>query len=122
GAKRRGGLAIPGEAGLALFVALFFAAMHLATGRFLQPDSARGLATDAALLGFCATGAMLVLVAGGLDISLGALMALSAGVAGWVWEKGYPFGVVLAVAVGVGAAGGADNAAVAPAGNVPPTV
>jgi ABC-type sugar transport system ATPase subunit/ribose/xylose/arabinose/galactoside ABC-type transport system permease subunit len=108
--------------GLALFVAVFFVSLHLMTGRFLQPDSVRSLVTDAALLGFCATGAMLVLVAGGLDISLGALMALSAGVAGQLWENGASFAVVLLAAAGVGAAGGAVNALLSVIGRVHPIV
>lgn len=114
--------AVPGELGLLLFLALFFGGMHLVTGRFLQADSLRSLITDATLLGFCATGAMLVLLAGGLDISLGALMALSAGVAGLLWEKGQPMGVVLPVAVGIGGLGGAINAGLAILGRVHPIV
>jgi rhamnose transport system permease protein len=103
-------------------VAVFFVSLHLLTGRFLQPDSVRSLVTDAALLGFCAMGAMLVLIAGGLDISLGALMALSAGVAGQLWESGAPLPTVLLAAVGVGAAGGAVNAILSVAGRVHPIV
>jgi ABC-type sugar transport system ATPase subunit/ribose/xylose/arabinose/galactoside ABC-type transport system permease subunit len=108
--------------GLALFVAVFFVSLHLITGRFLQPDSVRSLVTDAALLGFCATGAMLVLLAGGLDISLGALMALSAGVAGQLWERGAPLAAVLLTAVAVGATGGAVNALLSVVGRVHPIV
>jgi ABC-type sugar transport system ATPase subunit/ribose/xylose/arabinose/galactoside ABC-type transport system permease subunit len=108
--------------GLALFVAVFFTILHLMTGRFLESDSVRSLLTDAALLGFCAIGAMLVLLAGGLDISLGALMALSAGVAGQLWEGGNPLPVVLLTAAGVGAAGGAVNALLSVLGRVHPIV
>ncbi len=108
--------------GLALFVAVFFVSLHLLTGRFLQSDSVRSLVTDAALLGFCAIGAMLVLLAGGLDISLGALMALSAGVAGQLWERGTPLPAVLLVAAAVGAAGGAVNALLSVVGRVHPIV
>jgi ribose/xylose/arabinose/galactoside ABC-type transport system permease subunit len=121
-ARRTRGWALPPEWGLAGFVALLFMALHLATGRFLQADSVRSLATEAALLGFCATGAMLVLLAGGLDISLGALMALSAGVAGELWEKGQPLPLVLLAAAGVGAAGGALNATLSLVGRVHPIV
>jgi rhamnose transport system permease protein len=63
-----------------------------------------------------------VLLAGGLDISLGSLMALSAGVAGRLWEQGWPLPLALAVAVGVGAAGGAVNAGLTLVGRVHPIV
>jgi rhamnose transport system permease protein len=113
---------LPRELGLALFIALFFLTLHLATGRFLQPDNLRNLALDASLLGFCAAGATLVLLAGGLDISLGAIMALSAGVAGSLWEKGHPLPLVVLTAAAVGASAGAVNAAVSLIGRVHPIV
>jgi ABC-type sugar transport system ATPase subunit/ribose/xylose/arabinose/galactoside ABC-type transport system permease subunit len=110
------------ESALLGFVLVFFVTLHVVTGRFLQPDSLRGLLTEAALLSFCAVGATLVILAGGLDISLGALMALSAGVAGVLWEAGWPWPVVTAVALGIGAAGGALNAGLALVGGVHPIV
>jgi rhamnose transport system ATP-binding protein len=108
--------------GLAVFVFVFFVSLHLWTGRFLQADSVRSMVTDAALLGCCALGAMLVLLVGGLDISLGALMALSAGVAGQLWEQGQGLPAVLLTALAVGAAGGAMNAALSLVGRVHPIV
>jgi rhamnose transport system permease protein len=78
--------------------------------------------TDAALLSFSAIGAAIVVLAGGLDISLGALMALCAGVAGRLWELGWPLPFVVAVAILVGGAGGFLNAALALAGRVHPIV
>jgi ABC-type sugar transport system ATPase subunit/ribose/xylose/arabinose/galactoside ABC-type transport system permease subunit len=117
---RRSGLSP--ELGLGLFLAAFFVAVHRATGNFLQMDNLAGLAIDAALLGFCATGAMLVLLAGGLDISLGAIVCLAAGVAGSRWENGAPALSVLAAAVLVGGTAGALNAALSLVGRVHPIV
>jgi ABC-type sugar transport system ATPase subunit/ribose/xylose/arabinose/galactoside ABC-type transport system permease subunit len=110
------------EMALLLVIVVFFGLLQLLTGRFLQPENARNLLTDAALLTFCAVGAALVLLAGGLDISLGSLMALSAGVAGRLWEQGWPLPLALTVAVGVGAAGGALNAGLTLVGRVHPIV
>jgi rhamnose transport system permease protein len=92
------------------------------SGSFLRPGNLRDLATDAALLGFCAMGATLVILAGGLDISLGPLMALSAGVAGRLWEQGHGWPVAAAVAAGVGGLGGLLNAGLALLGRVHPIV
>ena len=49
-------------------------------------------------------------------------MALSAGVAGQAWERGWPWPVVLALALGVGAAGGLLNASLSLIGRVHPIV
>ncbi len=80
------------------------------------------MATDTALLGFCALGAGLVLLAGGIDISLGSLMAMSAGIAGKMWQDGLPLPLVLILAVSIGALGGLVNAAISLAGRVHPIV
>jgi ribose transport system permease protein len=92
------------------------------TGRFLQAGNLSNLATDSALLGVCALGAAVVILAGGIDISLGALMALSAATAGRLWEQGQPPPVVAVVALGVGTAGGLLNAVLTLAGRVHPIV
>jgi ABC-type sugar transport system ATPase subunit/ribose/xylose/arabinose/galactoside ABC-type transport system permease subunit len=110
------------EAALLALVVLFFALLQGTTGDFLQADRVRTLLTDTALLSFAAVGAALVILAGGLDISLGSLMALSAGVAGRLWEQGYPLPVVVGTALLVGGLGGFLNAALSLLGRVHPIV
>ena len=110
------------EVALLLVLLALFALLQARTGTFLQPANLRDLATEAALLSFGAVAATLVLLAGGIDISLGSLMALSAGVAGRLWQGGAPAALVLPVAVIVGGAGGLLNAAVSLLGRVHPIV
>jgi rhamnose transport system ATP-binding protein len=110
------------EGGLLVVLLLLFSFLQGQTGDFLSADGLRDLATNAALLGFCAVGATLVILAGGLDISLGALMALSAGIAGQAWEQGWPWPVVAALALGIGALGGLLNASLSLIGRVHPIV
>jgi ABC-type sugar transport system ATPase subunit/ribose/xylose/arabinose/galactoside ABC-type transport system permease subunit len=119
---RRPPLAGAREAALLAIVVIFFILLQGSTGDFLEPDRVRTLLTDTALLSFAAVGAALVIIAGGLDISLGSLMALSAGVAGRLWEQGYPLPVVVATALLVGGAGGCLNAALSLVGRVHPIV
>jgi rhamnose transport system permease protein len=88
----------------------------------LQWENLRNLLTDAALLSFCAIGASVVIVAGGLDISLAALMALSAALAGRLWEQQLPMPIVVVVTMSVGAVGGMINAGLSLAGRVHPLV
>jgi ABC-type sugar transport system ATPase subunit/ribose/xylose/arabinose/galactoside ABC-type transport system permease subunit len=115
-------LSILREAGLALILGMLFVFLEWRTGRFLTTDQLLSLASDTALLGFCAAGATLVILAGGIDISLGALMALSAAVAGRLWEQGASLPVVMATALGLGGLGGAINGALALVGRVHPIV
>jgi rhamnose transport system permease protein len=92
------------------------------TGEFLEAATVRSLLTDAALLSFCAIAATLVILAGGLDISLGAMMALSASVAGRLWEWGQPLPIVITAAIGLGAVAGLLNASLSLIGRVHPLV
>src|SRR5262249_43557244 len=110
------------EAGLLLVLVALFGFLQWRTGSFLDAGNLRNLATDAAMLMFGTLGATLVILAGGIDISLGALMILSAAVAGLLWEQEYPFPLVVAVALLVGAAGGFLNAGLALLGRVHPIV
>jgi ABC-type sugar transport system ATPase subunit/ribose/xylose/arabinose/galactoside ABC-type transport system permease subunit len=121
--KKTTPLTVPGrETVLLVLLAVLFAGLQIHTGDFLNESTVRNLLVDSTLLGFCAVGAALVILGGGIDISLGALMALSAGIAGRLWEQGYPVTLVLAVAIAVGAAGGLLNAGLALLGRVHPIV
>ena len=121
--KRLGrGLRLLREMGLLALLIALFAALQWRTGAFLQANNLQSLATDAALLTFCALGPALVILAGGIDISLGSLMALSAAIAGGYWQAGQPLALVLPLALLVGAAGGLVNALLTLAGGVHPIV
>src|SRR5262249_44362377 len=98
------------EAALLALILALFGVQPWRAGRAFEAGHLGDLATDTALLGFCALGAALVILAGGIDISLGSLMALSAAVAGSLWQEGWPLSLVLPVAVLVGGAGGLANA------------
>jgi ribose/xylose/arabinose/galactoside ABC-type transport system permease subunit len=110
------------ESALLVLLLLLTGFLQVRTGRFLQLNNLHNLATDTALLAFCALGATLVILAGGIDISLGSLMALSAAVAGDLWQQDHPLALVIPVAVLVGGAGGLLNAALTLLGRVHPIV
>jgi rhamnose transport system ATP-binding protein len=122
GRSPRGLVPLFREAGLLVVLVVMFALLQWHTGDFLQPARANTLAVEASLLGFVAVGTTMVILAGGLDISLGALMALSAAVGGRLWEQSWPWPVVVLLAVLVGGAGGVINAGVSLAGRVHPIV
>jgi rhamnose transport system permease protein len=110
------------EVAVLAFLVILFGLLQGYSGDFFTEARVRTLAIEASLLGFVTLGATLVLLAGGLDISLGALMALSAAVAGRLWEQGWPWPVVLLVAILVGGAGGLLNATLSLVARVHPIV
>jgi rhamnose transport system permease protein len=107
---------------LLAIIVLLSALLRFKTGSFLAASTLGNLMSDSVLLGCVAAGAGLVILAGGIDISLGSLMALSAAVAGTLWERGTPWPAVIAVALLVGAGGGFVNAGLAHLGRIHPIV
>ena len=86
--------------GLALVIALFGS---LEPQLFLRAENFRTVATQTVVVGLCALGMTLVIVSGGIDLSVGSTVALACVVAALVLRAGH--GVVAALAAAV--AGGA---------------
>jgi ABC-type sugar transport system ATPase subunit/ribose/xylose/arabinose/galactoside ABC-type transport system permease subunit len=110
------------EGGLLVLLLVLLGTQLWRSGQTATAGHLPSLATDAALLSCCALGAAIVLLVGGIDISLGSLMALSAGVAGQMWQEEYPLALVFAVGILVGGLGGLVNALVSLVGRVHPIV
>jgi ribose/xylose/arabinose/galactoside ABC-type transport system permease subunit/ABC-type multidrug transport system ATPase subunit len=108
--------------GLLGAVLVLAAVLTWRTDTFLQPLTLRDLGENAALLALCGLGSALVILAGGIDISLGAIMALSAATAGHLMRENWPPEVAVPLALGAGALMGALNAGLSLLGRVHPIV
>ncbi|MBI3840194.1 MAG: ATP-binding cassette domain-containing protein [Planctomycetia bacterium] len=123
GERRR---AVPNEIALATAIAVLFAVLAFSTDSFFTADNLRGLLSHASVGTILALGAAAIILAGGIDISLGSLLALAAGVGGLVLKLPYspavtlPAGILAALAVGT--AGGLTNAGLTLLGRVHPIV
>jgi ribose transport system permease protein len=84
----------------------------LTTRNFVSWTTARALANQAPDALLVVVGMTLVIVTGGIDLSVGSVMALSAAVFGLVLTSGGQLPVAMAAAVATGAAAGAVNGAV----------
>jgi ribose/xylose/arabinose/galactoside ABC-type transport system permease subunit len=114
-------------AGMAVVLAGLATLLATTTGgRFQTAANLHGIVVNAGALTILALGTSVVLIAGGIDISIGSLLALAAAAGGLVMtqfarpEQGVPLGVLAALAVG--AAGGVINASVALLGRVHPII
>ncbi|MCX6628977.1 MAG: hypothetical protein NTW28_15275, partial [Candidatus Solibacter sp.] len=92
---------------------LLLAAVLLTFGavspRFLAPANLVQILVQASSLGIVAVGMTLVLLTGGVDLSAGSLMYLSAGVAGWLALHGFPLPLALGAALATGLIAGLAN-------------
>ncbi|MEE9307728.1 MAG: ABC transporter permease [Spirochaetia bacterium] len=75
-------------------------------------DTAKTILTQAVILGTLAAGPTIVLISGGLDLSIGSLFCLVAVCTGRMLIAGIPVGLVVLVSLVVGAACGAFNGAI----------
>ncbi len=117
--------------GVLVAFALLFAANAIWQGEvFLKPESLRNLLNQNAATGIIAVGMTLVIIAGGIDLSVGAVMAFAAALAmmtlnGLIGTAGEGMGEVgavwigLATGVAVGAACGALNGLMVTLGRIP---
>ena len=114
------------EVALAVAVAGLFLALGLSTDSFFTANNLRGLFSNAAVWIVLSLGAASVILAGGIDISLGSLVALSAAAGGLTlklpWSPALSIPAAVLAALLVGAAGGLANAALSLWGRVHPIV
>ncbi|MCW5937559.1 MAG: ABC transporter permease [Fimbriimonadaceae bacterium] len=100
----------------------------LQPGHFLSPENLRNLLNQNASVGMIAIGMTLVIVGGGIDLSVGSLAALASVLGLHAINRLVPNGEVLAVGVGVataalaGVAGGAINGLIVNVGRVTPFI
>jgi ribose/xylose/arabinose/galactoside ABC-type transport system permease subunit len=98
------------NAPLILF-ALTFLVFGLLSERFLQLDTLVNIVRQASYIGVIAVGMIFVILTGGIDLSVGSVMYLSAVIAGiWVLGPGGPIWLAVLVIAVVGAVAGLLNA------------
>lgn len=106
--------------GLPIALLLIGAAMSFAHPAFLTTPNLINVARQVSINGILAVGVTLVLLTGGVDLSLGSVVALAGVVGASLAQAGaYPVFVVVAAGVAAGACCGAINGVVVTRGRVP---
>jgi ribose/xylose/arabinose/galactoside ABC-type transport system permease subunit/ABC-type sugar transport system substrate-binding protein len=112
-----------GEAVLVAVIALEVAIFAFAGTNFLTARNGFEIARLAAEIGLLAFGLTAVIKTGGIDLSVGSMMGLSAVVLGAAWHvAGLPVWLAALAAIAVGAAGGAVNGWLVTRLRVPPLI
>jgi len=106
--------------GLVGVLGMLVAFFSFTSRNFLQPSTFVSIANQIPSLTFLAVGMTFVLVAGGIDLSVGSLLALSSGILGVLMtQAGWPLPAALAVAVAAGTGCGLLSGLVATLGRIP---
>lgn len=96
--------------GLLISTGIAIVVFTLVNSNFLTARNSLGLVRSMSSLAIMALGLTLVIIAGELDLAVGATYGLAAMVAGTVWVSGVPLWLALLAGLGVGAAIGVVNA------------
>jgi rhamnose transport system permease protein len=112
------------ELGIVAFILLLAALVSLRAPAFLSVDNFRDILLNISILVIVALGQMMVIITRGIDLSVGAVIGLSAMMVSFtlVIAPGLPMPLVLLLGIAIGAALGAVNGLVIAAGNVPPII
>jgi ribose/xylose/arabinose/galactoside ABC-type transport system permease subunit len=94
--------------GLVIIYALFVAV----SATFRTFDSFKTILTQAVILGTLAAGPTIVLISGGLDLSIGSLFCLVAVCVGLMLNADFPVPLAVILSLAIGAASGAINGAI----------
>lgn len=112
------------EASLALLVALLIGAVSLRAPNFASPGNLVDVLNDTAVLALAATAQFLILLTGGIDLSIPSTMALTGMLVAMLdmAVPGLPVPVILGVALAIGLVLGAFNGVLVGALRIPPII
>jgi len=107
---------------LLLALVVIAAAFAIAQPAFLKPENLVGLVRQTAIVGIMAVAMTFVIMTGGIDLSVGPVLALSGLVAVFTLDLGQQLPVALAAGLGVGVAVGLVNGALVAFLDLPPII
>jgi len=110
------------EAGTAAGLLLLCLALWIASPFFATLDNLRNVAEQSALIGIIAIGMTFVILIGGIDLSVGSLVALTGVVLALALHNNVPVPLAIGVGVAAGVAGGVVNGVLVTAGRLPPFI
>ena len=118
----RGRLRFPPETTLILILAALFIVLAVLTPRFLTLRNITNLVRQTAIIGIVSIGITYVIIAGGIDLSVGSLLAVSGMTAALLMKNGMPPLLAVFIAFAAGLLLGMVNGILIYDGQVPPFI
>ena len=108
---------------LLIFVVVVAALMILSPQAFAKPGNLMNIVKQASINGVLAMGMMFVIISGGIDLSIGSIVALSGVIAASLAHPGeHPLALAVAAPIAVGGLVGALNGVSVAFGGIPPFI
>ncbi|MEG1491878.1 MAG: ABC transporter permease [Oscillospiraceae bacterium] len=109
-------------AGQLVFLAILFVILTFASNKFLSPGNLINVMRQVSTNAFVACGMTLILIAGGIDLSIGAVMAITGMVAAYMSMSGIPFFICALAGIATGAVAGLVNGIIIAKTNMQPFI
>ena len=110
------------EAGTALGLLVLCIGLWIATPYFATAANLANVAEQSAIVGVIAIGMTCVILTGGIDLSVGSLVALAGVVIGWAMRHGMPVPGAVALGLLTGVVSGGVNGLMITRGKLPPFI
>jgi len=110
------------EMNVLLALLLVSSGIALATPYFLTTDNLMGVFRSFSTTAIMSIGMVMVIITGGIDLSVGSVMGLAGLVTALAFQHGLPTGLSVACGLGVGVAFGLVNGLLITAGRLPPFI
>ncbi len=108
--------------GIWFWILAFAVAFSYMSEYFLSYPNFRNIFRQAAIFAIMSMGMTLVIISGGIDLSVGSVVSLSSAVLGTVWRASGNFSLALAAALGAGVATGVANGLLVGYCHMPPFI
>lgn len=123
GEKRSWQSLLSGSGGAFAGLLVLFIVLSLTTPGFLAPSNLLNVVDQVTVLSIIAVGATAVIITGGIDLSVGSVLALSTMVLGWLsHDGGQPMWLAMLGAIAVGGLCGLANGIGVTIGKLPPFI
>ncbi|WP_322489649.1 ABC transporter permease [Chloroflexus sp.] len=106
--------------GLALIFILLMLALALLSDRFLTPANLINILRQTAINGIISAGMTLVILTGGIDLSVGSVLALSVTIGAALMKQGWPVEISVLAALATGTGLGCINGVLITLARIPP--
>ncbi len=120
--RTRGGLSAARQFGTVIGLVVLSLILWALTPHFLTVSNLLNVAQQTSINAVVAVGMTFVILSGGIDLSVGSIVALSGVVLGTLLQDGQALPVALALALGVGVVCGVANGALVSWGGLPPFI
>ncbi|MFC8181743.1 ABC transporter permease [Rhodococcus sp. NPDC057297] len=108
--RERTGKAFAGSGGAFVGLVILVIALSVTAPNFLSTRNFTNIIDQVTVLGILALGATFVIIVGGIDLSVGSILALSGITMGWLYQNaGVPLPLAMVIAVLVGGVAGLIN-------------